>query len=117
MNPVFRKLHHICIVVHDIDKSKVCHESIGIGPWVDYPPLSEYTDLDVPNPEAFSQMKYRVCNPPNTQLQLCQPPEAAAKIPVMMSGRRRNRTGFTSVDRLDGAGVVLSIRATGKPGR
>lgn len=75
MTTPFRHLHHVCLVVHDIEKAQSYYESIGIGPWQDYPPLSEYTDLDVPNREAFVQMLYRVVNLDNVQLQLCQPPE------------------------------------------
>lgn len=75
MSTPFRQLHHICLVVHDIDKTQAYYESIGIGPWQQYPPLSEYTDLDVPNPDAFMQMHYRVVNLDNIQLQLCQPPD------------------------------------------
>jgi methylmalonyl-CoA/ethylmalonyl-CoA epimerase len=70
----FRQLHHICLVVGDIDDTQAYYESIGIGPWQHYPPLTEYTDLDVPNREAFLQMQYRVVNLANVQLQLCQPP-------------------------------------------
>ncbi|MEP7178538.1 MAG: VOC family protein [Pseudonocardiales bacterium] len=75
MTTPFQQLHHICLVVHDIDKSQAYYESIGIGPWQTYPPLTEFTDLDVPSPEAFAQMQYRVVNLDNIQLQLCQPPE------------------------------------------
>jgi methylmalonyl-CoA/ethylmalonyl-CoA epimerase len=71
----FRELHHICIVVRDIDASVAYYESIGIGPWQDYPPLTEYTRLAVPNPEAFHALKYKLANLGNVQLQLCQPPE------------------------------------------
>lgn len=146
MNPIFQKLHHICIVVHDIDKTQAYYESIGIGPWVAYPPLAEYEDLQVPSPEGFMHMQYRICNLPNIQLQLCQPDhnptpqrqhldakgegvfhlgfevpdadaaEASAGIPVEMKGRRANRTGFTYYDTAEGAGVVLLSRATNKPG-
>lgn len=70
----FRQLHHICLVVHDIDRTQAYYESIGVGPWREYPPLTEYTDLDVPNAEAFLQMRYRVTDLDNVQLQLCQPP-------------------------------------------
>jgi catechol 2,3-dioxygenase-like lactoylglutathione lyase family enzyme len=69
----FDKLHHICIVVADIDKAQAYYESIGIGPWRAYPPMMEYVDLSVPNPNAFMELKYRVCNLPNIQLQLCEP--------------------------------------------
>ncbi|MDQ1691236.1 MAG: methylmalonyl-CoA/ethylmalonyl-CoA epimerase [Pseudonocardiales bacterium] len=74
MNDSFQTLHHICIVVHDIERSTAFYESIGIGPWQDYPPLSEYTSLSVPNPEAFRLMKYKLVNLGNVQLQLCEPP-------------------------------------------
>jgi len=146
VNKVFEKLHHVCIVVHDIDRTQAYYESIGIGPWVAYPPLAEYEDLKVPNPVAFGRMQYRVCNLPSIQLQLCQPSkdpspqrrhldekgegvfhlgfevpdadaaEAAAGIPVQMSGRRANRTGFTYYDTAKGGGVVLLTRSTNKPG-
>jgi catechol 2,3-dioxygenase-like lactoylglutathione lyase family enzyme len=73
MANIFSKLHHICIAVEDIEKAQAYYEALGIGPWIAYPPLSEYSELEVPNPEAFSRMQYRVCNLPNIQLQLCQP--------------------------------------------
>ena len=74
MTTPFRQLHHICLVVHDIDKAVGYYASLGIGPWQDYPPLTEYTQLEVPNPDAFLQMKYRFADLDNVQLQLCQPP-------------------------------------------
>lgn len=146
MNPIFQKLHHVCIVVHDIGRTQAWYESIGIGPWVAYPPLAEYKDLQVPSREGFMAMQYRICNLPNIQLQLCQPDhnptpqrqhldakgegvfhlgfevadadaaEAAAGMPIMMKGRRANRTGFTYYDTAADAGVVLLTRATNKPG-
>jgi catechol 2,3-dioxygenase-like lactoylglutathione lyase family enzyme len=72
---MFDKLHHLCIVVKDIDKAQAYYESIGIAPWEAYPPLAEYEELDVPSREGFSAMQYRICNLPNIQLQLCQPSE------------------------------------------
>lgn len=69
----FERLHHICLVVHDIDRTQAHYEAVGIGPWAEYPPLTEYTDLQVPNASAFHGLKYRVCNLANVQLQLCQP--------------------------------------------
>lgn len=146
MNPIFDKLHHVCIVVHDIDKTQAYYESIGIGPWIAYPPLSEYEDLQVPNPTAFNRMQYRICNLPNIQLQLCQPSEdaspqrehldrkgegvfhlgfevadadkaeALAQMPVKMRGRRANGTGFNYYDSAEQGGVVLLTRATNRPG-
>jgi methylmalonyl-CoA/ethylmalonyl-CoA epimerase len=70
----FRQLHHVCLVVHDIDRSTAYYESLGIGPWQEYPPLTEYTDLQVPDADAFHQMRYRFVNLDNFQLQLCEPP-------------------------------------------
>jgi methylmalonyl-CoA/ethylmalonyl-CoA epimerase len=146
----FDKLHHICLVVHDIDKAQAYYESAGIGPWEAYPPLVEYEELEVPSRDGFMGMQYRICNLPNIQLQLCQPnddpspqrlhldtkgegvfhlgfevpdadaAEAAARdsgLPVLMRGRRKNRTGFTYYDTGDEAGVVLLTRATNLPGK
>ncbi|WEZ85462.1 VOC family protein (plasmid) [Rhizobium sp. 32-5/1] len=73
MTDITKKLHHICIVVHDIDKTQAYYESVGIGPWETYPPLAEYEELKVPNSKGFLAMQYRICNLPNIQLQLCQP--------------------------------------------
>jgi methylmalonyl-CoA/ethylmalonyl-CoA epimerase len=75
MTTPFRLLHHVCVVVRDIDRAQAYYESIGIGPWREYPPLTEYTDLEVPDDEAFRRMRYRVVDLDNVQLQLCQPPE------------------------------------------
>ena len=75
MTTPFHQLHHLCLVVHDIDKTQAYYESIGVGPWREYPPLTEYTDLDVPNRDAFLAMRYRVADLDNVQLQLCQPPD------------------------------------------
>jgi len=72
---IFNKLHHICIVVHDLDRARAYFESVEIGPWIEYPPLGEYSDLSVPNPDAFMKMRYQICNIGNAQLQLCQPTE------------------------------------------
>jgi methylmalonyl-CoA/ethylmalonyl-CoA epimerase len=72
----FRELHHICIVVRDVEASVAFYSSIGIGPWQDYPPLTEYTRLTVPNPDAFYALRYKLASVGAVQLQLCQPPES-----------------------------------------
>jgi methylmalonyl-CoA/ethylmalonyl-CoA epimerase len=72
----FRRLHHVCLVVHDVDASVAYYESLGVGPWRDYPPLTEYTDLDVPDPAAFHALRYKIADLDNVQLQLCEPPQA-----------------------------------------
>lgn len=63
----------MCIVVRNITATETYYESVGIGPWLDYPPLADYTELDVPSQPGFISMKYRYCNIDNIQLQLCQP--------------------------------------------
>ena len=141
----FRKLHHVCIVVHDIDAAQAAYEKMGIAPWTAYPPLAEYEELDVPNKPGFLALKYRVCNLSNVQFQLCQPDDSPSPqrthldtkgegvfhvgfevsdadvaeseartlgLPVLMRGRRPNRTGFTYYDTRETAGVVLLTRAT-----
>jgi methylmalonyl-CoA/ethylmalonyl-CoA epimerase len=71
---VFRSLHHVCVVVADLDAATTYYESLGIGPWQDYPPLEPYLhDLRGPDPEAFLQLRYRYAELANVQLQLCQP--------------------------------------------
>jgi catechol 2,3-dioxygenase-like lactoylglutathione lyase family enzyme len=146
MTDIFKTLHHVCIVVHDIEKVAAYYASVGIGPFRDYPPLAQYAELDVPNPEAFRGMVYKIAEISNMQIQLCQPNELsspqrqfldthgegvfhlgfnvpncdegeaqarAAGIPVLMRGRRPDRSGFTFFDTATKAGgVVLEIRAT-----
>jgi catechol 2,3-dioxygenase-like lactoylglutathione lyase family enzyme len=71
---VFRSLHHVCVVVPDLDAATAYYESIGIGPWRDYPPLQPYLhDLRGTDPDAFLELRYRVADLDNLQLQLCEP--------------------------------------------
>lgn len=72
----FQTLHHVCIVVHDMAKAIVFYESVGIGPWQDFPSLEVFSgELDVPDKAAFLKLHYRFANLENVQLQLCAPPE------------------------------------------
>jgi catechol 2,3-dioxygenase-like lactoylglutathione lyase family enzyme len=72
---LFSRFHHLCVVVGDIDASQRYYESVGIGPWHDYAPLGEYTDLQVPDPEGFRGLRYRYALVGDVQIQLCQPGE------------------------------------------
>ena len=115
----FRTLHHICIVVRDIDASVAYYESIGIGPWQDYPPLTEYTRLTVPNPDAFYALKYKLVNLGNVQLQLCQPPELDCPQRRFLDSRGEGvfHIGFEAdVDEADAAaaGIGLNVLARGQ---
>jgi catechol 2,3-dioxygenase-like lactoylglutathione lyase family enzyme len=69
----FAKLHHICIAVPDIDAAIAYYESVGIGPWHDYPPLEQFTRLDVPDPDGFRRLDYRYAWIGGFELQLVQP--------------------------------------------
>ena len=77
MSGPFAKVHHLCIVVRDIAKSVRFYESVGIGPWHDYPPLAEFTELDVPDPDGFRALVYRYAWIGDFQIQLVQPGSAA----------------------------------------
>jgi len=74
-NNPFSKPHHLCIVVRDIDKTKSYFESIGIGPWIDYPPLVEYTKLNVMDEKGFFDTRFVYTHIGSLQLQLAQPGE------------------------------------------
>jgi catechol 2,3-dioxygenase-like lactoylglutathione lyase family enzyme len=74
-NNAFSKPHHICIVVKDIEKTKSYYESIGIGPWVEYPPLVEYTKLNVIDEKGFFATRFVYTKIGDLQLQLVQPGE------------------------------------------
>ena len=97
MTTIFQKLHNICIVVHDIDRAQRAYEAMGIGPWVAYPPLTEYVELDVPDRAGFMGLQYRVCDLPGVQLQLCQPGQAQARSATIST--RRAKACSTSASR------------------
>ena len=73
-NP-FSKLHHISVVVENMEKAEEFYTSIGIGPFTDYPPMREYEKLDVPDKEGFYNLKIKVAQCGPVQLQLIQPGE------------------------------------------
>lgn len=71
----FTSLHHVCIVVRDLDAKVAFYERLGIGPWFDYPKSSPYIELDVPSEEGTKSMRYKCADFENFQLQLCEPSE------------------------------------------
>jgi methylmalonyl-CoA/ethylmalonyl-CoA epimerase len=71
----FSHLHHISIVVRDIDKAVKFYSSIGIGPFEDYPPLKEYVKLQVADEVGFHNLRFKVVQIGPIQIQLCQPGE------------------------------------------
>jgi methylmalonyl-CoA/ethylmalonyl-CoA epimerase len=119
MTSPVRQLHHLCLVVHDIDAAVGYYEGIGIGPWQDYPPLSQYTDLHVPDPAAFGQLKYRYIDLDNVQVQLCEPPRSDCPQRrfldthgegVFHIGFERDLDAATAEARASGLGVLMSGR-------
>ena len=73
MSGPFASVHHVCIVVRDIDAAQRYYESVGIGPWHDYPPLAQFTDLRVPEADGFLALVYRYAWVGGFQIQLVQP--------------------------------------------
>jgi methylmalonyl-CoA/ethylmalonyl-CoA epimerase len=73
MSGPFAKLHHLCVVVADIERAQRAYEAAGIGPWHDYPPLTNYTELEMPDEAGFFGLTYRYAWVGEQQLQLCQP--------------------------------------------
>lgn len=69
----FQKFHHICLAVRNIDEKVKYYESIGIGPWKEYPPLTQYTELDVPGMEGFMSLRYVETVIGDIEIQLVQP--------------------------------------------
>lgn len=71
LNP-FSTVHHIAIVVRDIDASIEYYESIGIGPWEDMD-LSAYSRVDAKHEEAFRDLRFKRAHLGPIQWQLVQP--------------------------------------------
>jgi len=71
----FSKLHHLSVVVRNMDEAIKFYESIGIGPFEDYPPLTEYVKLNVQDETGFLNLKFKIARVGDIQIQLCQPGE------------------------------------------
>ena len=69
----FSTLHHISIVVRDINAAVKFYESIGIGPFESYPPIKEYVKIDVPDKEGFYSLTIKCARIGPVELQLIQP--------------------------------------------
>ena len=71
----FSNLHHISIVVRNIDEAIKFYTSIGIGPFEDYPPMREYVKINVPDEIGFYDVRIKVAQVGPIQIQLIQPGE------------------------------------------
>jgi len=71
----FSKFHHLSVVVRNMDAAVKFYEFIGIGPFKNYPPLKEYVQLKVPDETGFFNLKFKIAQVGDIQIQLCQPGE------------------------------------------
>lgn len=71
----FTHVHHVCIVVRDIEKSAAYYAALGIGPWEEMS-LTAYADCRIPQPEGFFALRFKRADVGAMQLQLCQPGSA-----------------------------------------
>jgi catechol 2,3-dioxygenase-like lactoylglutathione lyase family enzyme len=72
--PPFSEIHHLCLVVHDLEATVSLFESLGIGPWHDYPPLAEYESLEMPDRADFMHLEIKWSQIGAIQLQVVAPP-------------------------------------------
>lgn len=105
--------------MHDVEKAVAYYESVGVGPWPDYPPLTDYSELDVPNREGFFEHKYRVCNISNFQIQLLEPgPNTPQAKFLAEKGEGVYHIGFEVEDcdagEAAGKAMGLGVLATGR---
>lgn len=120
MTGLFQNLHHVCIVVHDLEKTLSYYQGLGIGPWFDYPKTGSYVEFDVPNKAASEAMRYKCCNLENVQIQLCQPGELDSPQKRFLDARGEGvyHLGFEVSDRdaaeAEGRSLGLSVIARGK---
>ncbi len=73
MSELFTQLHHVCIVVNDLERAVSAYQRLGVGPWFDYPKGAPYVEYDVPDAAGSAGMRYQCYDFANVQLQLCQP--------------------------------------------
>ena len=114
-NNLFQTLHHACIVVRNMDASVAYYESLGVGPWHDFPSLEPYqSDMKMPDPGAFLQLRYRYANLANIQLQLCEPGEGNTPQRQFLDTRGEGvfHLGFTvpNCDAAEVQGVALGLQ-------
>ncbi len=107
----FSKLHHVSIVVSDIEESVKYYTSIGIGPFVEYPPLREYAKINVPDEEGFYNLRIMVARIGPVDLQLIQPGEGESlyKDHLGRKGEGVYHLGFV-VDDIDEAEAEVKKR-------
>jgi catechol 2,3-dioxygenase-like lactoylglutathione lyase family enzyme len=113
-NGPFSRLHHISIVVKDIEQTEKYYTSIGIGPFEDYPPMEEYVRIDVPDEQGFYNLVIKWAQIGPVQLQLIQPGagESLYKDFLEQKGEGVYHLGFV-VDDIEGAEREVSRLGVG----
>ncbi|MFJ1612421.1 MULTISPECIES: VOC family protein [unclassified Streptomyces] len=113
LNSPFRDLHHICIVVRDMEESVRYYTSLGIGPWRDFANPTALAEVSMPNREAFFALTYKCADLGGVQLQLCQPPQLDCPQRRFLDTRGEGvfHLGFSveDVDRGEEAGQELGL--------
>jgi len=71
----FSQLHHIAVVVQDMNRAIEYFSSLGIGPFQAYPPIRDYVRVNVPDKEAFYSLSIKQAQIGPIALQLIQPGE------------------------------------------
>ncbi|MDP9877496.1 catechol 2,3-dioxygenase-like lactoylglutathione lyase family enzyme [Variovorax boronicumulans] len=121
MKQFFKTLHHVCIVVHDLDKTVDYYEQLGVGPWFDYPKAGPYVEFDVPNRAASDAMRYKCVDLDNVQIQICQPSELDSPQRRFLDqhGEGVYHLGFEVADRdaAEAAARALGIGVTARGAR
>lgn len=113
---VFSELHHVCIVVPDLEAALSYFESVGVTGWQDYPPLSDYVEVSISR-EDFETLRYKYTDLDNFQLQLCEPgPGNTSQRKFLEThGAGVYHLGFSSDDvdvaEVTGKGAGLAVRA------
>lgn len=69
---LFARLHHVALVVENLDDAVARLQALGLGPFLGYPPLREYVSLDVPDVEDFYDLHIVVCDIGAVQLQVIE---------------------------------------------
>ena len=110
-SPLFNRLHHVCIVVSNIDEAQQYYESLGVGPWQPFPPLSGF-DVSIPATD-FGTLTYRFADLDGVQLQLCEPGDGDTPQRAFLDQRGPGvfHLGFAvpDVDDAEAAGADLGL--------
>ena len=110
----FSTLHHVTIVVRDVDRAVEFYESLGFGPFVDYPPLTDYVKLNVMDVAGFHNVRFRCAQVGPIQIQLCQPGEGKSTYKDFLEKKGEGvfHLGFV-VDDVDDAEAELKALGLG----